>query len=129
MKLTPGSAARVYRDGKELVGIYEVPRDGEALEIRDLAPGAYEARDECGKKHRFLVQLGDEAVLMAETSVHKDTIAPDAREVEGAAGSARYDEDPGEVVGAPGDSASEAVLEAVRELPEDEQRLHGLPVE
>jgi hypothetical protein len=129
MKLTPGSAARVYRDGAgEPVGQYEVPRDGSALTIRDLAPGAYEARDECGKTHRFLVEVGEEVAVIEGQPVHKETIAPDARAVEGAPGSAKYDEDPGEVVGSPGDATSEGVLAAVRDLPDEEQRLHGLPV-
>jgi hypothetical protein len=45
--LTPGSAARVYRNG-ELVGpTFNVPIDGR-VEIRGLDPGQYELRDECG---------------------------------------------------------------------------------
>lgn len=130
MKLTPGSVARAYRDGEgSPVGTYEVPRDeDEVLVIRDLAPGAYEVRDECGKSHRFLVEVGEESVRIEGQPVHKDTIAPDARNVEGAAGSARYDEDPGEVVNAPGSAVAQEVREAVTKLPPDEQRLHGLPV-
>lgn len=130
MKLTPGSVARAYRDGEgSPVGTYEVPRDeDEVLVIRDLAPGAYEVRDECGKSHRFLVEVGEESVRIEGQPVHKDTIAPDARNVEGAAGSARYDEDPGEVVNAPGSAVAQEVREAVAQLPASEQRLHGLPV-
>jgi hypothetical protein len=45
--LTPGSSARVYRNG-ELVGpTFNVPTDGR-VEIRGLDPGQYELRDECG---------------------------------------------------------------------------------
>jgi hypothetical protein len=45
--LTPGSVARIYRNG-ELVGpTFNVPDDGRT-EIRGLDPGQYELRDECG---------------------------------------------------------------------------------
>lgn len=45
--LTPGSVARIYRDG-ELVGpAVNVPDDGR-MELRGLQPGQYELRDECG---------------------------------------------------------------------------------
>jgi hypothetical protein len=59
--LTPGSSARVYRNG-ELVGpTFNVPTDGR-VEIRGLDPGQYELRDECGG-HVFVEVTHDTEVV------------------------------------------------------------------
>lgn len=120
MDLTPGAHARVRRDGAgEPVGMYEVPRDGSPLVIRDLAPGSYEADDGCGKTHRFHVTLGEEVVEISGRSVPKDEILPDARSVPGAAGSGVAVETGPEQIHAPGSEEAQAVREAAAAL-EDE---------
>lgn len=127
--LTPGSHARVYRDGEgEPVGVYEVPRDGSPLEVRDLAPGSYEARDECGLSYRFLVEPGAEVAVLKGRQATKKDLAPDSRAVPGEAGTSLVQETGPERVLEPGSEEAQAVREAVAGLPVEEQRMHGHPV-
>lgn len=64
-KLQAGSTVRIYRDGTELVGpILTVPTGRDNMEIRNLAPGSYVARDEQGGEEAFTVNPKDEAAIV-----------------------------------------------------------------
>jgi hypothetical protein len=64
-KLQAGSTVRIYRDGTELVGpILRVPTGRSNMEIRNLAPGSYVARDEQGGEEAFTVNPKDEAAIV-----------------------------------------------------------------
>ncbi len=62
--LTPGSTARIYRDGEVLEGIVLVP-ERLPLELRHLAPGSYVLQDETGGYEEVAVHALEET-----TTVH-----------------------------------------------------------
>lgn len=63
--LTPGSQARIFRDGNVLVSAMPVPQSG-AMTVRSLDPGKYEARDELGGLMRFTVDAKSEVTTIWE---------------------------------------------------------------
>lgn len=63
--LTPGSTARIYRDGTLVAPAFEVPAEGR-VELRGLHPGQYELRDECGGSVLVEVTHDTEIVRVGE---------------------------------------------------------------
>lgn len=63
-RLTPGSTARIFRDGGVLAGIVGIPSEGR-FEVRHLPPGQYVARDECGGERAFEVKSGVEVTVIS----------------------------------------------------------------
>src|SRR5688572_26075759 len=62
--LTPGSTARIYRDGGVLEGQLLVPSEGR-FEVRHLPPGQYVARDETGGEQAFEVRPDVETTVVS----------------------------------------------------------------
>lgn len=62
--LTPGSTARIYRDGGVLEGQLLVPAEGR-FEVRHLPPGQYVARDETGGEQAFEVKPKVEVTVVS----------------------------------------------------------------
>lgn len=59
--LTPGSVARIYR-GEDLVApAFDIPASGR-VELRNLQPGQYLIRDECGREEAIEVTAFTEVV-------------------------------------------------------------------
>jgi hypothetical protein len=65
LTLAAGSTVRVTDTEGVLRGQYTMPSDGGPLAVRDLAPGRYVARDECGGERAFVVEAGEEQVVLA----------------------------------------------------------------
>lgn len=62
-KLTPGSHARIFRDGGVLEGLIAIPSQG-PVELRHLAPGSYVLRDECGMEQAVQVSAKEETTVV-----------------------------------------------------------------
>lgn len=62
--LTPGSTARIYRDGGVLEDQLLVPAEGR-FEVRHLPPGQYVARDETGGEQAFEVKAKQEVTVVS----------------------------------------------------------------
>lgn len=63
--LTPGSVARIYRDGTLVAPAVNIPADGR-MELRHLQPGQYELRDECGGQGFIEVTHATEVVVVGD---------------------------------------------------------------
>lgn len=72
--LTPGSLARIYRDGTLVAPAVDIPADGR-VELRNLPPGQYELRDECGGSALIEVTHATEVVRVGEQGEEEGAVA------------------------------------------------------
>lgn len=72
--LTPGSTARIYRDTDLVAPAFNVPAKGR-IELRNLQPGQYVARDECGEEEAFEVTHATEVVRLGSRGSESGPVA------------------------------------------------------
>lgn len=72
--LTPGSVARIYRDGTLVAPAVDIPAEGR-FELRGLQPGVYELVDETGKDCVVEVTHETEVIRIGSRGSDKGPVA------------------------------------------------------